>query len=491
MKNIVRNAIVFLSGFALSLFALAGSAAGPTKQFSINVTKGAIVAPGISEFWLDIRNETPNGNSTINSMKVPLPGSFKIVSDPTHYAAFTTPSSGQVVAPNDATVISISNLYPLKPQQTLTLKFWANTGTGASCVPLSWTAQAWTGSNFSGDTFIQLTPAQVLAATNPPRTIVSSTTIATDTALQFGSITSVVVDKPFDVTVSQTSSCGTSVTLPPVSVTLSGTPDFTGGGTKPTSGGSATFTENVFGTTGSATLTASATGYASAELILKVFDGTLECASSAFNAIKLLDPTDSTFDETNSFDQFATAVEGLSGYLFGARGPTDSKTDSNCTPINYSVTNRITQASSTDPLGNTVPAGFYSFTFDSGDPDHPKSPVVGIVATFRPEWGDPDTGLPVHKTLICNVELPTLCQTDPYDVDGNVQPPWKPAVACLSTLVQRSSIPAGEIGCVAFEQWEVVAPSGNCTGTPQGLGVCLKPTAIMIMGKDPVFGRGG
>ena len=490
MNNIIRNAFVVMSGLALAMLSLAGSAAGPTKQFSINVTQGAVVGPGTSEFWLEIRNETPSGNSTINSMKVTLPGGFKIVNDATHPAAFTTPSSGQVSAPNDATVIAISNLYPLKPQQALTLKFWANTGTAASCTSGNWNAQAWTGSSFSGDTFKQLTPAEVFTLTNGARTIVSSTTVVAGAALQFGSITSVVVDKPFSVTVNQTSSCGSSVTLPPVSVTLNGAPDFTGGGRKTTSGGSATFTGNVFGTTGSATLTASATGYASAVLNLKVFDGTLDCVASPFNAIKLLNPTDPTFDSSNSFDQFATAAEGLSGYLFGARGPTDSKSDPNCTLVNYSVTNAIIGASQPDPVGNTVPSGFYSFTFDSGDPDNPKSPVVGIVATFRPEWGNEDNGLPDHKTLICNVELPTLCTTEPYDEDGNILAPWKPAVACLSTFVQRSSIPAGEIGCVAFEQWEIVDKSKCDSATePASNPRCLKPTAIMIMGKDPVFGR--
>ena len=487
--NIMRKAMSFVMAMAVAAFALPGMAAGPAKQFSINVTKGAVVAPGISEFWLEIRNETPNGNSTINSMKVTLPGSLTIKnSPPTYLAASTSPASGQVAAPEGAAEIAISNMYPLKPQQTLTLKFWANTNTAATCTGLHWSAQAWTGSSFNGDTFTQLTPAQVLAATNPPRTIVSSTAIATDAALKFGSITSVVVGEAFSVTVNQTSACA-SITLPPVSVTLSGTPDFTRG-TETTSGGSHTFTDNAFGSTGPATLTASATGYASAVMELTVFDGTLGCVSTPFNAIKLLNPTDPTFNSGNSFDQFAAAAEGLSGYLFGARGPTDSKSDSGCTLINYSVTNRINTTSSQDPVGNTVPAGYYSFTFDSGDPDDPKSPVVGIVATFRPEWGDPATGLPAHKTLICNVELPTLCTTDPYDEDGEVQSPWKPAVACLSTSVQRSSIPPGEIGCVAFEQWEVVAPSGNCPGTPPGVPVCLKPTAIMIMGKDPVFGRG-
>ena len=57
----------------------------------------------------------------------------------------------------------------------------------------------------------------------------------------------------------------------------------------------------------------------------------------------------------------------------------------------------------------------------------------------------------------------------------------------------HTSLPTGEIGCVASERWDVVAAS-ECEGSPPTGAVppegrCLKPTSIMIMGKDPVFGR--
>lgn len=509
MKNIVRKAIVFVSGLMLASFSLAALAAQPTKQFSINVVQGVVVAPGTSEFWLEIRNETPSGNSTINSLKVTLPGSFTIVNDATHYAAFTTPSSGQVVAPNGATVIAISNLYPLKPQATLTLKFWASTGSTASCTSGNWNAQAWTGSSFSGDTFTQLTPAQILALTNGARTIVSSTTIATDAALQFGSITSVVAGQAFSVTVNQTSSCGTSVTLPPVSVTLSGTPDFTGGGTKTTSGGSATFTGNKFATTGTGTLTASAPGYASAVITLKIFDGTLACNTSTnFNALDLPSTGTGSFDASEGG---ASAV-GDTGFVAGVRGTGDPEKDDCSQEINYALYNNIPTSYNTnltDPAGNLVYPGFYSFSWDT---NIAPNPVVAVIATFRPEWGDPTTGLPTHKTLICT-NVP--CLTPPYVYPGGVETintagGWKAAVACLSTIVTHSSVPAGEIGCVASEKWDVVpklipdpdnpanllANPDFCAGTAPtkpddspGVGVCLLPTSIMIMGQDPVFGR--
>ena len=509
MKNIVRKAIVFVSGLMLASFSLAALAAQPTKQFSINVVQGVVVAPGTSEFWLEIRNETPSGNSTINSLKVTLPGSFTIVNDATHYAAFTTPASGQIVAANGATVIAVSNLYPLKPQATLTLKFWANTGSTASCTSGYWNAQAWTGSSFSGDTFAQLTPTQVFTLTNGARTIVSSTTIATDAALQFGSISSVVAGQAFSVTVNQTSSCGTSVTLPPVSVTLSGTPDFTGGGTKTTSGGSATFTGNKFATTGTGTLTASAPGYASAVIELKIFDGTLACKTSTnFNALDLPSTGTGSFDASEG----GATVVGETGFVAGVRGSGDPAKDDCSKEINYALYNNIPAPDADpyleDPAGNYIYPGFYSFSWDTSIA---PNPVVAVIATFRPEWGDPTTGLPTHKTLICgNASTPQPCTTAPYDGSGNVQAPWKPAVACLSTIVTHSSVPAGELGCVASEKWDVVpklipdpsdaanliANPDFCSGTAPkkpdnspGVGVCLLPTSIMIMGQDPVFGR--
>ena len=509
MNKIIRNAFVVASGLALAWFSFAASAAGPTKQFSINVTQGAIVGPGTSEFVLEIRNETPNGNSTINSMDVTLPGSFTIVRDGTHAAAFTTPSSGQVSAPNGATSIAISNLYPLKPQQVLMLKFWANSGATAGCTSGYWNAHAWTGSSFSGDTFAQLTPAQVSSLTNGARTIVSSTTIVSDAALQFGSITSVVAGTAFSVTVNQTSSCGTSVTLPPVSVTLEGTPDFTGGGTKTTSGGSATFTGNKFGTAGTATLTASASGFASATLTLPVYDGTLACVTTTnFDALNLPATGTGSFDASED----GAAAVGDTGFVAGVRGTGDPGKDDCSKEINYALYNNIPtsyNSNITDPAGNVVYPGFYSFSWDT---NIAPNPVVAVVATFRPEWGDAATGLPKHKTLICgNASTPQPCTTAPYDGSGNVQAPWKPAVACLSTIVTHSSVPAGEIGCVASERWDVVpalipdpldtndppaliANPDFCAGSPPSGAVpsggrCLKPTSIMIMGQDPVFGR--
>jgi len=68
-------------------------------------------------------------------------------------------------------------------------------------------------------------------------------------------------------------------------------------------------------------------------------------------------------------------------------------------------------------------------------------------------------------------------------------------VACLSSFVLHSSIPTGEPGCLVSERWDLVndvdPPDPDyCTGTPPSATPrCLKPTSIMLMGQDPIWGR--
>ena len=225
-----------------------------------------------------------------------------------------------------------------------------------------------------------------------------------------------------------------------------------------------------------------------APISLIVFDGTLACASDIPDALSL--PTTGT----GSFDESAGGATspGMTGFVAGVRGRGDK--DPCGVDINYAVYNNIPTASGgsnmTDPLGNTVPPGFYSFTWDV---NQVEKPIIAVIATYKPEWGDAATGLPTHKTLICTMGPP--CTSAPYTVSGaiNTAGGWKAAPACLSTLVTHTSLPTGEIGCVASERWDVVAAS-ECEGSPPTGAVppegrCLKPTSIMIMGKDPVFGR--
>ncbi len=243
--------------------------------------------------------------------------------------------------------------------------------------------------------------------------------------------------------------------------------------------------------------TIGSTDFYSAKLTLTVFDGTLACATTIPNALDLPTTGIGSFDESTG----GATAPGMTGFVAGVRGRGDK--DPCGVDINYAVYNNIptpsTGSSMTDPLGNKVPPGFYSFTWDV---NQVEKPIIAVIATYKPEWGDAATGLPTHKTLICTI-VPIFvtgtgwvgCTSAPYTGTGaiNTAGGWKAAPACLSTLVTHTSLPTGEIGCVASERWDVVAAS-ECEGSPRTGAVppegrCLKPTSIMIMGKDPVFGR--
>ncbi|CAG0958314.1 hypothetical protein BURK1_00575 [Burkholderiales bacterium] len=466
---------------ALSLAAMTSpAAAAPEKKFSISITPAA-VSVGNVRFTMAIKNETPNGNSNINSIAIPLPAGYNVESSDSGTSAPSATWAGAIAAPDGADVITISNMSPLKPLQGFTLTFWAKVS-AAACSSALWdSAQAWSGSSFSGNTFRQLYPPE--AAVN------ITTTVGGAQSLQFDASnpTSAAKGTPVALKVNLSSSCAGPA--PNATVTLGSSPlAFTGGSSQASSGGVATFTV-TFNATGATSLTATAAGFTSATpASLTVFDGILDCATDTdppFDARDLPAPdgTDGSFDASAGG---ATDSEDTA-FIVGIRGLGDTKGNTDCTLLNYSIVNNIPDTNTTsltDPLGNIVPPGFYSFSFDSAVPN----PVVAILSTYRPEWGDPVTGLPTRKTLICAASVCTTAPT--YDVDGNVELPWKVASSCLSTLVTHASIPAGESGCVARETWWPVALASCPSPAPTGPNVrCLQLTATVIVGHDPVFGR--
>ena len=358
---------------------------------------------------------------------------------------------------------------------------------------------AWVGNSFNGDTFRQVVSPE--AAVNTTTTVPgTSQSIAFDAS----NPTSAVMGSAGAVTlkVNLSSSC---TTIPTTSVTLSSSLSATINSPQPSSSsGVATFSA-TFNALGITTLTASAPSFGTATAQLTVFDGELECASSAFDALNLPASTDAD-GEFHVHTGGATAPGDI-GFLAGIRGFGDPDKDPCTVDINYKATNNINGGGSvTDPVGNVVQTGFYSFSWDV---NQVEKPVVAIIATLKSEWGDATTGLPTRKTVICTV---APCTSDPFtDAAKTVvnTPDWKVAVACLDTLVTHDSIPPGEVGCLAKESWEAVpaligtvANSEYCPAAtkptkpstwPSDIvwtARCLKPTSIMIMGKDPVFGRG-
>jgi hypothetical protein len=474
--------------FVLAAFAVPGFAA-PEKKYTLDV-QPAIVTTGVQKLTLTITNITPGGNSNINSMKIYLPTSGYAIDNPsggTHAPSSPNWTINNISAPDGGTVVSLWNMTSVKPTQSFTFYLWVNVTAGA-CSASSWVVQpmasAWTGNSFSGDPFRQ--------AYAPEAAVNTTTTVpGTNLSIAFDSTnpTSVMKGSAVTLKVKLSSSCAT---IPPTSVTLSSSTSAVINSPQTSSSGVATFSA-TFNTLGPATLTADGGTYGTATSSITVFDGVLGCTTSTVDALALPTSGAGTFDAS----QGGNAL-GETGFVFGVRSyDPDKGVCPDATKLNYAVVNNIPTGGTTgqtDPLGNTVPPGFYSLTWDANQVDGSGNlllPIIAVVATYRSEWGDATTGLPTHKTLICTA---TPCTAAPYDNSGNVNTAggWKPAVACLSSLVKHSSIPTGEPGCLVSERWDIinVGDADYCTGTgPGSTPRCLLPTSIMLMGQDPIFGR--
>jgi hypothetical protein len=488
---ITRPFIRWFLAVVLAAFAVPGFAA-PEKKYTLDV-QPAIVTTGVQKLTLTLKNMTPGGNSNINTMRVYLPADYTLKTTapgapPTTNGTWTI---GTIAAADGGNVVSLSNMSSLKPTQSFTLDVWVNVS-AAACTQSSWGPvagrdTAWVGNSFNGDTFRQVVSPE--AAVNTTTTLPGNNlSIAFDST----NPTSVMKGSAVTLKVNLSSSCAT---IPATSVTLSSSTTAVINSPQTTSSGVATFSA-TFSVLGAATLTANGGSYGTATSTITVFDGVLGCATGTVDSLALPTSGEGTFDAS----QGGNAL-GETGFIFGVRAfDPDKGVCPTATKLNYSTVNNIPAGDSdpvlTDPLSNNVYPGFYSLTWDASQTDGSGNllrPIVAVVATYRSEWGDGTTGLPTHKTLICTA---SPCNSAPYtDVARtiiNTAGGWKPAVACLSSLVLHSSVPSGEPGCLVSERWDIVNSDDPdyCTGTgPGSTPRCLKPTSIMLMGQDPIWGR--
>ncbi len=497
--NVMRKAIGFVLGLALAAFALTGFAA-PAKQFSIDVSLASVAIGAMSQpVTVVVSNETPNGNSSTNSMNAYVPAgltvtgtvSARYVSNNNTYPTGTitvTPGAG----PGGSTVIAVPGMSPLKPQQKFKLTFNVDVSTTV-CATLVWKADAWTGSSFSGDVF-NFIDAATMAAPPFNKTVNQQTVVNGSIGMVINPLTTKpIAGTAFPVTVTLTNACLTDLSgiSPSLSRSAGSANGFTVVSSTPTnSAGTASYSVK-FTSLGTATLKAQASGYSDATLDIKVFDGVLSCAGSRSDPVDALE-IDILATTLDSDMVFQDQNPGDTGFILGVRGFGDNKPNvadvDTCTDINYGLTNNIQTDSpniSPDPLGNVVPDGYFSFTWDASIA---PVPVVAIKSTYRPEWGDVATGLPTRKTLVCK---PDQCLGGPVTNPAD----WKPVTACLDSLVDHGSMPANEKACLVSEVWNVL-PVSSCDtlADPDGdltnwVPRCLQVTSIMIVGKDPVFGR--
>jgi hypothetical protein len=143
--SLTRKSIIaaVVATVVLGLLALPGNAA-PEKQFSLRFPTS--LNAGTQNITFTLKNETPNGNSNINSFRITATG-------PTGFAINSiTPGSG--VLSNGNKTISVTGITTLKPQQiaTYTLNITVPS-VGCSGGTITWTGQAFTGNSLNGDPF--------------------------------------------------------------------------------------------------------------------------------------------------------------------------------------------------------------------------------------------------------------------------------------------------------------------------------------------------
>ena len=144
--SLTRKALisVVVATVVLGLLALPGNAA-PEKQFSLRFPTS--LSAGTQNISVVLKNETPNGNSNINSFRLTAataPAGFSINS--------ITPGSGTLS--NSNKTISVVNINTLKPQQSATYTLNVTVpNLGCAGGSIVWTGQAFTGNSLNGDPF--------------------------------------------------------------------------------------------------------------------------------------------------------------------------------------------------------------------------------------------------------------------------------------------------------------------------------------------------
>ncbi len=385
--------------------------AAPEKKFSVAMSPN-VVGVGSVSLTATIKNETPNGNSSINSLKLTLPTGYTIDSSVPPTANWP----GQVTytpANVSPAVISISNMSPLKPLDSFVLTMRVNVAAppATTCAIDTWNAQAWTGSSFSGDTFRQLFP--------PEFQVNSTTTIATGFVMsvqqQPSNVAKGVAITPA-VAIQLANSCGPvngTVTITDSGGTCTTANGCLSGNVAASSGGVATFPSLKINTPGNYTLSAGASGFTSINLSsITVFDGILKCQPG--------DPF--------VFNSSPSGVTNVNqpGFAEGQRGMYN-KDGSACSPVGYTFTNNI--LSPNPAIDNSVTLN-WDTAFQPGA-------AFKYTLTWKPEYVNPTTGLPARVTRVQWVG------------PGGVPTPSLPvaARACLSSKLPEpyGTLPVGGI----------------------------------------------
>jgi hypothetical protein len=375
----LRRLVGFVMVLALAAFTLPSYAA-PDKIFSLAFNPGAVAVGNNPDLKVRIRNESPNGNSSINSIDIVLPTGYTVGGT----VAFNPAYSGTI----DTSIpghVKITGMSPVKRGDTVFLNLPVNVGSTASCSASGWDSSvAWTGSSLSGTTFDKTSPTTL-------GTYFAATTVAGTLGLQFGTLpTSFVIGSappaPYSVSVTLTTTCGTP---PETNVALTASTSVTGLGTQTTTSGQTSFSL-TFNTAGPITVTASATTppyNTSTSFSSTVFPyGSLACG-------QMLD-SNATNPPANHVGQ------NDPGYAEGTRGAFNGKGDP-CQLVNYNFSNQILQVGGNKiyNIWDTAQKNA-AFKYSANWKAEPLVGLYPILKRAKVSWELDSAGVPLPGTLL-------------------------------------------------------------------------------------------
>ena len=218
----------------LSIGALAAAAfafpATAAKIYSLNMSPSSVTAGTPTTMTATFKNETPNGNSTINSLSLTAPSGLTISSASSPNGTATVVSGGRTV--------NVTNMFPVSPNQTVALTLTVTSTPSCSASSGTWSSAAFEGSSLTGQQFglvaadssltttiassgctysLTASPAAVNAGASTPLTLILTNTSSASAA----SISSLTLTAPPGFTITGASGSG-SVAFTGTTVTVTG-----------------------------------------------------------------------------------------------------------------------------------------------------------------------------------------------------------------------------------------------------------------------------
>jgi hypothetical protein len=159
--NSMRKWVGLLMALAFAAVALPSSAAGPTKIFSIDMSPATVTTTSAS-LTAKYANQTPNGNSVINTVILSPPAgvtitgaSFPFGGNSVTCPATTVNSAGQTVPvpPGSICVSGIPSVMKAGCTPACSWSFNLTATLPNACSVSTWSGQAFAGNSFNGDVF--------------------------------------------------------------------------------------------------------------------------------------------------------------------------------------------------------------------------------------------------------------------------------------------------------------------------------------------------